>query len=272
MRLSGWQIPKSQLSASSLALAIQCPEQFRIKHILKVPEKTFSDRFLGRVDHDSWAAFFAWKKDLGKPMDLATLKSTYVTQWERHLANEEEPVVWKEGENPEKFQETGLKMIDAYYPLAEKIEPLGVEQRFEGRIPEVPVPIIGYVDLEEKFSIIERKTAKQKVSKPKPTWRMQGRIYSLFVGKPVDWHVVTKQVTPKVYTPEEEPALRMEPWQKDQTVRMIQQTAHRLNDLYARYGPDTPWPTDGIFRDWLCDFCSFGPIRGNRSCIAWRTT
>lgn len=267
MRLSGWSLPLEVLSASSITVAIQCPEQFRLKYLKKQRERMYPDRFIGLVDHSVHEQNFKWKMDVGKDMTPELMSKLHESEWAR-LEEKEDPD-W-DGEDPIDLQALSLQMVHAYHEIVSpRVLPVAVEQRFEERLPGVPVPIVGYVDVLTKDVIVERKTAGQKVSKPKPRWRFQGRVYSMIADLPTEWHVVTKQKTTAIYTPEDSPQLGPPKPNADATLRMIQQAAIKVNELYARYGREQPWPTDGTFADWLCDYCQFGPKRLG-SCIAWR--
>ncbi len=82
--------------------------------------------------------------------------------------------------------------------------------------------------------------------------------------------MTTKQVTPQVFTSATEPELLLLPSNKDHTIRMIRQTVETINDLYLRYGSDSPWPTTGLFHDWACNYCPFGPKNPAPSCPVWK--
>lgn len=267
MRLSGWHLPAQVLSASALTLGMQCPEQYRQKHVLKKKEPVYSDRFIGTIDHELFSTAMRHKLE-GFDFDESMIESTYTRLWHSEIERRGEPE-WKE--KPEKLFDLGVKMAKTYYnEIGHAIEPVRVEERFEFSIKEIPVPIVGYIDTERKDDILERKTAKQRMSKPKPGWRFQGRIYQLAADKPVSWHVITKQVTPQVCTPENtNGGLYLERVNNDVTVSMIVQAAKTLNEYAARYGLDGTWPMTGTFHDWLCDYCAFGP-RYSGVCSAWQ--
>lgn len=251
MRLSGWKLPFDRLSATSLSTAIQCPEQFRQKYLLKSEEKMTGERFMGIVTHKALASLFE-NFEQSEGGDLVSSMATEEA-WQETIVKEGEPE-WYDVDATEQFRRT-KQMIKNYWPIASQISPIAVEQRFEETIAGVQIQ--GYVDRELTDRILEVKTASQKVSKPKPRWSFQGRLYSLVSAKPIEWHVVTRQVTPKVYTAVEAPALMIEAYNPDVTVKIIEHAVSRINDYYARYGKDYPWPMDGIFGDWACDYCSF---------------
>ena len=271
MRLSGWHLPVEHVSASALTLGMQCPEQYRRKHIKKMQDTFHSDRLVGIVDHELFETAMTWKLN-GVEMGVEQIEETYARLWKHTLDKQEGKglkIEWKG--NPTELFDLGVKMAKTYHEeVGKDVIPVKVEERFEFRLPGLPVPIIGYIDTQTHRSVLERKTAKSKVSKPKPGWRFQGRVYQLAADLPVEWHVITKQVTPQVCTPEStNGGLFLNYTDKDETVRMIVQAASILNEHYARYGPEGPWPTTGTFHDWLCDYCAFGPKYGG-SCVAWQ--
>lgn len=272
MRLSGWHLPTEHVSASALAKGAQCPEQYRSRYLQKKYDKPTSDRLVGLVDHAVFGEAMKFKIAMDDDLTADQLVALYESAWGAEKVRAEkygDKIEWRD--DPEKLYETGKKMVLAYHSEVTIPDPVAVEERFEFRLKQIPVPIMGYIDTRRTDRILERKTAKQKVSKPKPGWRFQGRIYQLATGLPIDWHVVTKQVTPKVYTPDTEGCekLRLPVMNPDAAVKMIEDTAIMLNECYARYGPDTPWPMTGVFHDWLCDYCPLGP-RNEGSCLAWQ--
>jgi hypothetical protein len=93
----------------------------------------------------------------------------------------------------------------------------------------------------------------------------------MVLDKPVEYQVITKQKTPQVVTAEEAPDLMIANGYRDATLETLGQAVHTLNDLWARYGPDAAWPTNGVLHDWLCGYCFAGPKYGNH-CVAWKET
>lgn len=264
MRLSGWALPMGHVSATMLAKAVQCPEAFRRRYLLHEREVTYPDRFIGTVEHATHAYNFEQKIKTGKDLDLEWMRGVFRARWDTN--EEKEAPEWGD-EDPEKHKTKTLTMVELYHnTVSPTVNPVAVESRFEERIPGVPVPLMGVIDVTTPDSLIERKTTKVKQAKPKSAWRFQARLYQLVDPKPVDFHVVTKQAQPQVFTPASEPELRLPVANHDLTVRMIEQTITRISDLYARYGSDQPWPVEGIFHDWLCSYCGHRP-----NCVAWRT-
>lgn len=234
---------------------------------MKIPKRRYLDGFVGSTFHDTIGENFIQKLDTGTDQTIEQVNSVFKVKWAEQIEQEGEPV-WTE--HPERVEALGLKMLKSFHTLVSPtIAPVAVEQRFEERIPGLPVPLVGYIDVEEGELIDEFKTAKQKVSKPKPNWRVQGQIYQLFARKPVRWHVTTKQVTPVTWNWTNAPDLAIEISNPDVTVRILNQAAESLNDFWLRYGPDRPWPMTGLLHTFACDYCSAGPKNPNPSCLAW---
>lgn len=267
MRLSSPSIPIQTLSATSLSKFVTCPESFRRRYLQKERDSFGLARFMGTVDHETIAYLFSRKME-GKVLTEEELEEAFGNIWNHELEKAGDPV-FAETERMETYNK-GIRMIQLYREkVADRIEPLAVEQKFEETIPGIPVPLIGYVDLETSYAIIERKTSATKLKKPKPGWKYQGRIYQLFIDKPIEFQITTKQVTPQIVTGMDEDELFLMQQNKDVTVRMIKQTYEQMQYLYGRYGADEPWPTDGVLHDWMCSFCKHGPGEQN-DCIAHR--
>jgi hypothetical protein len=247
-------------------MLIQCPEQYRLRHIQKIREGMGPDKFIGIVDHAAHAENFRQKIRTSEDLDVEYMRGLYRAKWTQTIENEGDPEIEKE----EEMQATGLLMMETYHENASPtIAPIKVEERFEEKLPGLPVPIVGYPDVETKDRIVERKTSKTRLTKPKSKWQLQGRIYSMVFDKPVEYHVITKQKQPQLVTPEAAPDLLLSTGFRDATLETLEQAVHTLNDLWARYGPDRPWPTNGVLHDWLCGYCFAGPKYGNH-CVAWK--
>lgn len=265
MRLSGFKLPVEYLSATSLSVAITCPEQFRLRYIKHEPERLNIQKLVGSAFHGALADNWYWKLAKGEDLPEQAALQRLQGAWDHTIEREGEPE-WKEP--PQQLFQTSSLMLASYLTdWAPATTPLQVEQRVEESVPGIPVPVVGVVDLETKSVIREVKTTPAKVTTPKPRWRLQSRIYQLMVRKPVEHQIVTRQKTPKIYTALTEPGLLTPVADPDQTVLILNRAVTMINDFYARFGTDEPWPPNGIFHDWLCRYCSFVP-----KCIAWAGT
>lgn len=260
----GWKLPLERLSATSLATAIQCPEMFRQKYLLHTEEKNFGARFVGSVDHEVAKVLALDRLYKREPSDIDEL---HATAWNGVLEADGEPD-WRD-DDPVKMAEISRQMAHLYWEEVLVTAPIvAVEERIEFRIAGLPSKIVGYADMIEPTKIRERKTTASKQTKPKSKWLLQGLIYQRATGLPVQWDVVTRQATPKLYLADEHEDLYL-PYRDGKYVdQMILDTAKRINDLYAQYGADQAWPTSGLMSDWLCSYCAIGP-RYARSCPAW---
>lgn len=265
----GWKLPLERLSASSMGMAIQCPEQFRQKYLVKTPEQSFGARFIGSVDHEM-SRVMATAKMYGSGETAVNVDALYREAWNAVLDKDGEPD-WRD-DDPTKMFERGVKMSKLYWDevIVKEVKPVAVETRLEFTIPGVPAKIVGFADLIEADKIRERKTTAVKTTKPKPKWRFQGLIYQYATGLPVQWDVVTRQVTPQLYLARDWPDLYLAVRPTKFIEGMIRDVARRINDLYSQFGSDNTWPMTGIFGDWLCDYCPIGPRYGG-SCPAWMT-
>ena len=252
-------------------MLIGCPEKWRLRYLQKVKESTGVDKWIGIVDHNTHAENLSQKVRTGGDLPATEMHTIYDETWDRELSdvleNEGEPNWIEEADSTRSH---GHLMMSVYHELVSPtVKPIAVETRFEERFPGVPIPIIGYVDVEEKGRLIERKTTKTRMSKPKPNWLLQGRLYSMVFAKPVEWQIVTRAKAPSICLPETEPELRLEAGNVDNTVMLVEQATHMLNDLYLRYGPDRPWPALGMLHPFMCGYCFAGP-KANFKCIAWK--
>jgi len=258
-----------------MAMFAACPEQFRQRYLLHRPEQNFGDKFMGIVNHDAIADMLITRRDKGmwsRFTELDTdqqrlyVRDVYRQTWERALEDEGEPD-WRDADVGDQYTR-GLLMALTYVEKAlPLIEPVAIEERVDVKLAGMP-PIHGYVDVIEAGKIRERKTTKQKVTKPTSKWRFQARVYQFILGLPVEWDVLTRQVEPQLYTAQDHPDLRMELQDRGNTERLIRDIYLQMQDMWQRRGDYEAWPQTGYFDPWLCGYCSIGPAYGN-TCGAW---
>jgi putative RecB family exonuclease len=134
------------ISASSLKKFLGCSLQWYFSKVLKLKQPTSPSLHLGKAVHAGLQAFHIgrWR---GESHDLKTVLVAY----EKALAEQEvkDPVKYKAGEK-EKLIENGKNLLNAYlhseHAMMEDI-PLGVEVKLEEDFPELPSPLLGYIDL-----------------------------------------------------------------------------------------------------------------------------
>ena len=178
---------------------------------------------------------------------------------------------WDDGNKPDDVRRDGERVTRAYHTVVSpKVQPLTVEQKFEYRLDGVPVPIIGYIDVEEESDIIDVKTGKQVQRKVDGHWATQGGIYSMVQQQAR----ALPQHQPRADTVDRDPAHRgrhdgRHPRADGAALKtVLRDFAAQIEWYYARHGPDEPWPTTGMLMDYrggrACNYCGY-----RKDCIAW---
>lgn len=141
------------ISASSLKLYLGCSLKFYFKKVLHLQEPTSQSLHLGKAVHSGLQAFHLGRWH-GKSHDLKTVLEAY----EKALAEQEEtdPVDFDDEADREKLFTQGKSVIEAYMQSDHakmKDIPLGVEVKLEDHFPELPSPLLGYIDLVRKGNV-----------------------------------------------------------------------------------------------------------------------
>lgn len=136
----------SHISASSLKLYLGCSLKYYFKKVLKLPEPTSPSLHLGKAVHAGLQAFHVarWREEDHDP-------ETVLKAYHAALAEQEatDPVAFKTGER-EKLTQSGENLLRAYLETdhaKSAVKPVGVEVQLEEDFPELPSPLLGYVDL-----------------------------------------------------------------------------------------------------------------------------
>lgn len=267
-----WVLPIQHWSASSLNMLSVCPRQWQARYVWGRKEAPGAALILGTANHSAMGFNLIDKIKTREDLPLERVVEFFNDKaWpdaieERGGANE---VKWDEGNGADVQRALGVKMVEAYHVnVAPRVEPQAVEGKIRVVVPGVPVPVIGYVDVIQRNGrpIIDLKTSAKKRSEIKPDWRLQGRIYQLAFGRPVDWHVVTKAKQPTTLTGLDEPGLLQPVENAAQTQAMVRQLSTLANHYMTIYGVDQDWPQLGVSHDWRCNWCAY-----RSDCPAWRT-
>ncbi len=186
-------------------------------------------------------------------------------------------IQWDAGQTAATVKDAGVKLAALYHrQAAPHVQPIAAEGKIEFTLPDLPVPVIGYVDVETIGEIIERKTAKAKFANGRPAgnYLAQARVYQLALGKPLHFHVSTKTKTPAIYTPVEEAGLLM-PFTAStvgRAERIVAARARQIMALYNTFGPESPWPDAIGSQAWhtaVCSMCGYGPEAAD-ICSWWK--
>lgn len=258
------------LSATQIGMWQRCREQYRRRYVLGEKERPGAALVWGKADHKAHEHNFAQKIISGEDVPVAEVEEAFAASFDSEVdklggASE---VVWDE--KPSDLKDAGVRLVGAYHrQVSPSVQPTAVEQRFEVSVPKLPVPVVGWIDLETAGSAIERKTAKAATKKVEPKWILQGLLYQAVREKPVDYHVSVKTKTPAVWTPAEAEELRLPPNERmvAATQVLVQNTAQEINAYWQTFGPEQPW-TGALSHPWACRFCGWGP-RGNNTCFWW---
>lgn len=273
LRDTPWLLPLRHFSATSLKMALTCPEQYRQRYILGKKERPGAGAIQGSADHAAHEYNFAQKIASGVDLPTTEVVDRYQHAWEFELETRGDQVDWR-GQKPDEIRAHGEKMVTLYREeVAPRIQPVAVEWEFELPLETVPIPLYGKLDLLAGDQgdltperIIERKTSARTEKKPKAAWKLQGELYQMVaaaelkVALPIEWHVVTKLKTPTVLTPLTPDTQLYRPFSgiaAENMRKLVEKQAWVLNAYYAKFGPDEPWPGEGIVHDWACSFCGF---------------
>jgi len=261
-----WVLPLEHLSASSLNLFLRCARSFQQQYILKREQPVGSDLVLGSAVHGA-IAWNALNKDY-TPDEAAD----YFAEFEFPSQVEDTGDRLRWDDDQDLVRTRGALMVKTYCEqVLPRLEVAEIERRFELDIPGVPIPVLGFVDITQKGTrpSIDIKTSKDRESRILPHWLLQGKIYQVAERKPIDWHVLTKQVTPQAVTSLEAPMLLQaySDQQAERTRQLVEKLAWEINHLYATLGPDDDWPWNGIVHTWACGRCAW---KGD--CPGWEGT
>ncbi|HAX96124.1 MAG TPA: hypothetical protein DCY35_06350 [Prolixibacteraceae bacterium] len=188
------------LSYSSITAYLDCPENWRRKYIAKEPTMSSPALVFGSAFHGT----------LEKLVIDSTAKVTDTWRGEWTKAIEGQNVFWGT-DTPEEIFNDGIRMFSNAAVLEEikKIKPgkeNAIERRVELRVPSVPVPIIGYIDIIlEDGTPADFKTAARSWSDDKAQDSLQSLFYLAALnqaGVSINWkfkHIIfVKTKEPKV--------------------------------------------------------------------------
>lgn len=262
-------------SPSSIRMLKVCPEQYRQRYILGKKERPGEALTLGSGVHAAMAFNLEQKVESHEDLPVATVVEYFHDEaWPKAIESDggKEEIRWDDPTDLDTPRRDGERMTQAYqHSVAPRIQPTQrPEQKITLHVEGVPVPVIGYLDVEEEGNVVDLKTGKQVQRKPDSNWRMQGTIYSLATGKPTHFHSLSRAKTPSIATPLTDPEMAI-PFREDLvevTRRVLRDYAGQVEYFMHRYGPDDPWPTSGLFMDYkggaACKYCGY-----RKDCVAW---
>ena len=163
------------LSYSSINTYFICHRRWRFKYIDQIPEKENTTRLFGSVFHEALGNYI---------VNRGNIAQSWAGAWEAKLAELDGQIAWG-NDTPEGLCNEGVRIlthedvfpvVDALQPLSIKGEP-AIEKYVEFRVPGVPIPIIGYIDMIKADGVpVDFKTA----GKSWPSTRAQSELQPLF--------------------------------------------------------------------------------------------
>lgn len=254
-------LPTDHHSASSINMFRRCKEQYRHRYVLGEKERPSGALITGTAFHEAQQYSFEEMIGKGDPAPVAEVVEKFHTTFSEGIESVggAKEIYWDT--RPETERSGGAGATKLYREVvAPHVEPVYVEHEFELTVDDVALPIQGRIDVVQEPSVIDMKTAKRAETKIKSEWRIQGEIYQLALTKPVEWHVATKNATPKTVTPLEAEGLYQDInlEQLAITAKMIARFEKEVAWCMATFGPDELWP-DARSHPFACGFCGWGP-------------
>ena len=156
---------QDHLSYSSINTYHLCPRSWRMRYVDKAQTPSASALVFGGAFHDTLEAAIG-ALALGKvnPSETAWLLQLWSEKWQAKLAQEQ--VAWGE-DSPEELAALGARMLGGkldvsgagpnrtetmpqflskIVPMVDNDKPM-IERKIKLRVPGVPVPVIGYIDI-----------------------------------------------------------------------------------------------------------------------------
>jgi len=268
-----WPEEIKHLSASSIGMLFRCPRQFERRYLHGEKERPGEAIVVGSFFHETLD--FNYKQKIASHEDrpLSVLTEFFYDQAVPAVLEENggiEEIRWDT--SLDTARNDAHRILTAYsHVVMPRIQPIGTEFKFDIDVPDVPVPIIGYVDVWENERTVDTKTGKNSVSKVKPSWALQGRLYGWATGRPTEYHSISRAKTPKITTALESEAMVVpvpSEQQAGQMTHLFRLAAAQISFFYERYGREN-WPTFGAVPDFTrnmlpCDFCGW-----RNGCPAW---
>lgn len=272
-------LPQPHLSVSQLQMWNRCPEQYRQRYVLGRKERPGAALIVGSAFHKTVEQDFGQKMATGGDLlpDKEVVEA-YHGNFDREVerAGGVTEVAWDVKEKPDTARLHGQAVTELFHTVhAPRMHPDALEWEFRHQFESVPVPIVGMLDFVGQRDqengpsatfASDYKTASRAQRSLKPEWVIQGEMYHVASGLPIEWIVAVKGSKPSIITHADAPGLyqlfRADTAQHVE--RTFRHTALGIAWAMQTYGPDEPWPTQGFTHPWGCSFCGF-----KNNCAAW---
>jgi hypothetical protein len=255
----------THFSASQLKTFLTCPEQYRKKYIRQERDRWGAALVWGSADHAAVEHNLRQKIESEKDLPLSEITDAFDHAWREKVeeAGGEREVIWDD--SPADTKDAAARLVEIRHrEVVPLVQPVAVEEEFYLQLPGVELPILGYLDARTENQAIDWKTTGRKSSlAQKPDWRIQGLIYGVHTGLPVQFVQSVKTKTPYV----DPTTARLEAPTLQEAVVLASIASRAIREIEhftATYGPDDAWPTSAIGYGHACGWCGFKP-----SCWYW---
>ena len=164
------------LSVSQINTLLTCPQRWKKHYLEGIRGPSSGPLIKGGAFHAGVEAYFHQIIN-GFQASYQMAAEAFEAKWEIEIKNER-GVNWN-GADPGTTRDRGLRMLEAYLEqVAPTITPAAVEQSFEVSVPGVPIPLVGYIDLEQTDGcIIDHKTTERSWSQDRAGQQLQPYAY-----------------------------------------------------------------------------------------------
>lgn len=170
------------LSYSSISTWLMCPRSWRFRYVDKVEMAKSPALVFGSVFHNAIEEYIREKPIIPHKVDI--LLAHWKLSWEAQL-EQNSNVSWDK--TPYEYENLGVTMlsnpetvaiIDNIVPLVGEDGLSVIEKKVELRVPGVPVPVIGYIDVIEGDGVpADLKTSARSWSQKRADGEMQPTFY-----------------------------------------------------------------------------------------------
>jgi putative RecB family exonuclease len=176
---------KSHISYSQIETYISCGLQYKFSRIDRLPPEFIPDNLVfGSTIHKLLAQFYE-AKIIGDLMALSNIHDLFKKLW-TEAAKGRDDIRYADGKDFETLLTLGSDLLKAWYSNQDdnNYQVLGIEEAFTFNLVDIPVPVIGAIDLVEEdeagtIIIIDHKTAARSYSANDIDRNMQMTIYQM---------------------------------------------------------------------------------------------
>lgn len=139
------------LSASSIGEYVECGLLYKLGRIDRIPMEFKADALeFGTVIHIVLGEFYA-EKMIGNKMTLRDVHLSFQNHWHR-VAEGRDDIKYAEGKDFNTILMEGTDLLTAWYNKLpdDNFKIIGIEEAFSFNLPDLPIPIIGAMDLIEE--------------------------------------------------------------------------------------------------------------------------